>query len=44
MIIVCSLSGLSVGKLFLAGAVPGMLTGFAVLFTTYFIARKRNLP
>lgn len=44
MIIVGSLSGLSVGKLFLAGAVPGLLMGFAMMVTTYFIARKKNFP
>ncbi|MEN5279341.1 TRAP transporter large permease [Brucella sp. TWI432] len=44
MIIVGSLSGLSVGKLFLAGAVPGLLMGFAMMVTTYFIAKKKNFP
>lgn len=44
MIIVGSLSGLSVGKLFLAGAVPGLLMGFAMMVTTYVIARKKNFP
>lgn len=44
MIIVGSLSGLSVGKLFLAGAVPGLLMGFAMMVTTYVIARKKSFP
>ncbi|MDO8883828.1 TRAP transporter large permease, partial [Pseudotabrizicola sp.] len=44
MIIVGSLSGLSVGKLFLAGAVPGLLMGMAMMAVTYFIARKKNFP
>jgi len=44
MIIVGSLSGLSVGKLFLAGAVPGLLMGFAMMVTTYFIAKKKSFP
>ncbi|MDR7127171.1 TRAP transporter large permease [Pseudotabrizicola sp. 4114] len=44
MIIVGSLSGLSVGKLFLAGAVPGLLMGAAMMVVTYFIARKKNFP
>ncbi|MEO1909604.1 MAG: TRAP transporter large permease [Paracoccus sp. (in: a-proteobacteria)] len=44
MIIVGSLSGLSVGKLFLAGAVPGLMLGFAMMIATYFIARRRNFP
>ncbi|WP_410218819.1 TRAP transporter large permease [Paracoccus sp. (in: a-proteobacteria)] len=44
MIIVGSLSGLSVGKLFLAGAVPGLMLGGAMMVATYFIARKNNFP
>ncbi|MFD1200114.1 TRAP transporter large permease [Brucella gallinifaecis] len=44
MIIVGSLSGLSVGKLFLAGAMPGLLMGFAMMVTTYFIAKKKSFP
>lgn len=44
MIIVGSLSGLSVGKLFLAGAVPGVLMGLAMMVTTYFIAKRRKFP
>lgn len=44
MIIVGSLSGLSVGKLFLAGAVPGVLMGLAMMVTTYFLAKKHNFP
>ena len=44
MYIVGSLSGLSVAKLFLAGAIPGLLMGLAMMVTTYFIARKKNFP
>jgi tripartite ATP-independent transporter DctM subunit len=44
MIIVGSLSGLSVGKLFLSGAIPGLLMGFAMMVTTYFIAKKKGFP
>lgn len=44
MIIVGSLSGISVGKLFLAGAVPGVLMGLAMMVTTYFIAKRKNFP
>ncbi|MCJ8140921.1 TRAP transporter large permease [Falsirhodobacter halotolerans] len=44
MIIVGSLSGLSVGKLFLAGAIPGLVMGAAMMVTTYVIARKRSFP
>ncbi len=44
MIIVGALSGISVGQMFLAGAVPGILLGIAMLITTYLIASRRNFP
>ncbi len=36
--------GVSIGDLFLAGVVPGLLTGFMLMFTTWLVARQRNLP
>lgn len=44
LIIAATLSGLSVGKLFLAGALPGLLLGVGLLFTAYFISKRRNYP
>ncbi len=44
MIIVGALSGISVGKMFLAGAVPGILMGLAMMVTTYVISVRRNFP
>lgn len=44
MIIVGALSGVSVGKMFLAGAIPGILMGLAMMVTTYIIAKRRNFP
>lgn len=44
MIIVGALSGISVGQMFVAGALPGIMLGVAMLITTYLIARKRNFP
>lgn len=44
MIIVGALSGISVGQMFLAGAIPGILMGLAMMVTTYLIARKKNYP
>jgi len=44
MIIVATLSGLSVGRLFLAGAIPGFLLGFGLMAVTYLIAKKKNYP
>lgn len=34
----------SVGKLFLGGAVPGILVGLALMLQAYLIARKHNYP
>lgn len=44
MIIVGSLSGISVGRMFLAGAVPGILLGLAMMVTCYIIAVRRGFP
>jgi len=44
MIIAATLSGLSVGKLFLAGAIPGLMLGFGLMITVWFISKKRNYP
>ncbi len=42
MIIVGALSGISVGQMFLAGAVPGILMGFAMMITAYIIAVRKG--
>ncbi len=44
MIIVGALSGISVGQMFMAGAVPGLLMGLAMMITCYVIARRKNFP
>jgi len=44
MIIVGSLSGISVGQMFMAGAVPGVLMGVAMMVTTYLIAHRKGFP
>lgn len=44
MIIVGALSGISVGQLFLAGAVPGILMGLGMGITCYILAVRRNYP
>jgi tripartite ATP-independent transporter DctM subunit len=36
--------GVSIGDLFLAGVIPGLLTGFMLMVTTWLVARQRNLP
>ncbi|WP_186392554.1 MULTISPECIES: TRAP transporter large permease [unclassified Pannonibacter] len=44
MIIVGALSGISVGKMFMAGAIPGIMMGLAMMVTTYIIAVRRGFP
>ena len=44
MIIAATLSGLSVGKLFLAGALPGLMLGVGLMVVAYYISRKNNYP
>lgn len=44
MIIVGALSGISVGQMFLAGAVPGILMGLAMMVTAYIISARRDFP
>ncbi|WP_078382055.1 TRAP transporter large permease [Sutcliffiella halmapala] len=44
MIIVGTLASLSIGDLFLAGAVPGILIGLGLMIPTYLISVKRNYP
>ncbi len=44
MILVGSLSGISVGKMFMAGAIPGLMLGFGMMITTYVIAVRRGFP
>lgn len=44
MIIVGALSGISVGKMFLAGAIPGILMGVAMMVTAYIISVRRGFP
>lgn len=44
MIIAGSLSGISVGRMFLAGAIPGILMGLAMMVTVYILAVRRGYP
>lgn len=43
MVIYGVVSGTSISALFLAGAVPGILMGFAMMVLIYFISRKRKI-
>lgn len=44
MIIVGTLASVSIGDLFLAGALPGILLGLGLMIPTYIISVKRNYP
>jgi C4-dicarboxylate transporter DctM subunit len=44
MVVYASATDVSVGRMFLAGVIPGLLAGFMLMVTIYIIARVRNLP
>lgn len=44
MIIVGTLTGISVSKMFLAGAIPGLLLGLGMMLVSYRISVKKNHP
>ena len=44
MIIYAAFGGVSVGKLFLAGAVPGLVMGLALMLMIYIISVRRGYP
>lgn len=44
MIIVGTLTGLSVGKMFLAGAIPGLLLGVGMMLTVAVLSHRRGYP
>lgn len=43
-ILFASIASLSVGQLFIAGLLPGIIVGVSQMITTYIIAKKRNYP
>lgn len=44
MILYGSIAEQSVGRLFLAGAIPGIIMGICLMILIYFISRNRNYP
>ncbi|MEO8409997.1 MAG: TRAP transporter large permease [Propionivibrio sp.] len=44
MIIVGALTGVSVGRMFMAGAIPGLLLGLSMMLVCYVLAVKNNYP
>ncbi len=43
-VILGSIAGISVGRLFLAGVIPGILMGAFMMIVAYFIAKARHYP
>ncbi|WP_299881986.1 TRAP transporter large permease [uncultured Sulfitobacter sp.] len=44
MVVYASATDVSVGRMFLAGVIPGLLAGLMLMVTIYIIARVRDLP
>lgn len=44
MVVYASATDVSVGRMFLAGVIPGLMAGTMLMVTIYVIARIRNLP
>jgi C4-dicarboxylate transporter DctM subunit len=44
MVVYASATDVSVGRMFLAGVIPGLLAGFMLMTAIYVIARVKNLP
>jgi tripartite ATP-independent transporter DctM subunit len=44
MIILGSIAQISIAKLFLAGAIPGILVGLSLMGLTVYLSKKRNYP
>lgn len=44
MVLIGVMQEMPIGKLFIAGAIPGLLLGFSLMATAYVISRRRNYP
>lgn len=44
MVVYASAVDVSIGRMFLAGVIPGLLAGFMLMLAIYVIARIRNMP
>ncbi len=44
MVVYASATDVSVGRMFLAGVIPGLLAGLMLMTTIYIMARVRNMP
>ncbi len=44
MVVYAAATDVSVGRMFLAGVIPGLLAGLMLMFAIYILARIRNMP
>ncbi|MFV0441471.1 MAG: TRAP transporter large permease [Lachnospirales bacterium] len=44
MVVIAGILGVSTGKLFLGGIIPGILLGLAQMIVAYFMAKKEGIP
>lgn len=44
MVVYAAATDVSVGRMFLAGVIPGLLAGFMLMLAIYVVARVKNLP
>lgn len=44
MVVIAGILGISTGKLFLGGIIPGILLGVAQILVSYFLAKKEGVP
>lgn len=44
MVVYAAATDVSVGRMFLAGVIPGLVAGLMLMITIYFMARYKNLP
>ncbi|SFR87552.1 TRAP transporter large permease [Anaeromicropila populeti] len=44
MVVIAGICGISTGKLFLGGIIPGILLGVAQMIISYFLAKKEGVP
>lgn len=44
MVVYAAATDVSVGRMFIAGVIPGLMIGIMMMITIYFVARKKNFP
>lgn len=44
MVVIAGILGISTGKMFVGGIIPGIILGISQMIVSYFIAKKENVP